>query len=61
MSVRKKGLIASGQRTTVFRVAGERVRYLTSDEETALFEQLNGCGWLKGIVLIALHTGLRRG
>src|ERR1700752_1856843 len=57
----EKGLIASRPRTTMFRVSGERVRYLTSDEETALFEQLDGCEWLKGIVLIALHTGMRRG
>lgn len=45
----------------MFRVSGERVRYLTPDEETALFEQLDGCEWLKGIILIALHTGMRRG
>ena len=57
----EKGLIASRPRTTMFRVSGERIRYLTSDEETALFEQLDGCEWLKGIVLIALHTGMRRG
>lgn len=57
----EKGLIVSRPRTTMFRVSGERVRYLTSDEEIALFEQLDDCEWLKGIVLIALHTGMRRG
>jgi integrase len=57
----EKGLIASRPRTTMFRVSGERVRYLTPDEETALFEQLDACEWLKGIVVIALHTGMRRG
>ena len=45
----------------MFRVCGERVRYLTSDEEKSLFEKLDGCEWLKGIVLFALHTGMRRG
>jgi integrase len=45
----------------MFRVCGERVRYLTPDEEKGLFEKLDGCEWLKGIVLIALHTGMRRG
>ncbi len=57
----EKGLIASRPRTTMFRVCGERVRYLTSEEEKGLFDKLDGCEWLKGIVLFALHTGMRRG
>ena len=43
------------------RVSGERVRYLAAEEEKSLFEQLGECEWLKGIVVIALHTGMRRG
>ncbi|MDQ2977255.1 MAG: site-specific integrase [Acidobacteriota bacterium] len=54
-------LIASRPRTTMFRVSGERVRYLTSDEEKRLFEHFDGCEWLRSIVLMALHTGMRRG
>jgi integrase len=57
----EKRLIASRPRTTMFRVSGERIRYLTSDEETRLFEVLDDCEWLKSIVVIALHTGMRRG
>ena len=45
----------------MFRVSSERVRYLTPEEEMRLFEQLDHCEWLKPIVLIALHTGMRRG
>jgi len=57
----EKQLIASRPRTTMFRVSSERIRYLTPDEETRLFGQLDNCEWLKPIVLIALHTGMRRG
>lgn len=45
----------------MFRVSGERVGYLTSEEEKRLSEQLGEYEWLKGIVVIALHTGMRRG
>ena len=45
----------------MFRVSSERIRYLTPDEENRLFEQLESCDWLKPVVLIALHTGMRRG
>ena len=45
----------------MFRVSSERVRYLMPEEETRLFEQFDNCEWLKPIVLIALHTGMRRG
>jgi len=57
----EKGLISSRPRTTMFRVSGERIRYLTSDEEKRLFKQIDGCEWLKSIVVMALHTGMRRG
>jgi integrase len=57
----EKQLIASRPRTTMFRVSGERIRYLTPDEERRLFEKFDKCEWLKPIVLIALHTGMRRG
>lgn len=57
----EKQLISSRPRTTMFRVSSERIRYLTPDEENRLFEQLESCEWLKPIVLIALHTGMRRG
>ena len=36
----------------------ERDRWLSVDEEKRLFE--NSPQWLKGIILFALHTGLRR-
>ncbi len=45
----------------MFRVSGERIRYLSPDEEMRLFEKLDVCEWLKPIVVIALHTGMRRG
>ena len=45
----------------MFRVSGERIRYLKPDEEKRLFEQLDKCEWLKPILLIALHTSMRLG
>lgn len=57
----EKQLIPSRPRTTMFRVSGERIRYLKPDEEKRLFEQLDRCEWLKPIVLFALNTGMRRG
>ena len=45
----------------MFGVSSERIRYLTLDEEKRLFEPLESCEWLTPIVLIALHTGMRRG
>src|SRR5258705_1668684 len=57
----EKNLILSRPRTTMFRVSGERIRYLSPDEEMRLFEKLDVCEWLKPIVVIALHTGMRRG
>jgi len=57
----EKHLILSRPRTTMFRVSGDRIRYLKPDEEQRLFDKLDKCEWLKPIVLIALHTGMRRG
>jgi integrase len=44
----------------MFRVSGERIRYLTPAEEKRLFEQLENCEWLNPIA-VALNTGMRRG
>ena len=45
----------------MFRVSGERIRYLMPDEEKRLFEKLDSCEWLRPILVMALHTGMRRG
>lgn len=57
----EKNLILSRPRTTMFRVSGERIRYLMPDEEKRLFEKLDSCDWLRPILVMALHTGMRRG
>lgn len=38
-----------------------RTRYLTHDEEIQLFAALDGYEWVKNIVTMALHTGMRQG
>lgn len=55
------GLVASNPalRIRLFREERKRVRYLTEEEETGL---LDACSpQLKRVVLLALHTGMRRG
>ena len=40
----------------------ERTRYLTAEEETALLDSLTGLrAYLRPIVQVAIHTGMRRG
>jgi integrase len=57
----EKELIASRPKINLFRVSGERIRYLTPDEEANLMTALDNRLWLKNIVLMALNTGMRRG
>jgi len=45
----------------MFRVSGERIRYLLPDEEKRLFEKLDSGERLRPILVMALHTGMRRG
>jgi integrase len=54
-------LIRSKPKIRLFQVSNERIRYLTADEEARLLEALEGCPWLCNIVVMALHTGMRRG
>jgi integrase len=39
----------------------QRNRYLTGDEEKRLLTALEGEPWLRNIVTMAIHTGMRRG
>ena len=55
------GLIQAKPKIRLFKVSNERIRYLAPDEETRLFEALEGCDWLRNIVIVALNTGMRRG
>lgn len=43
------------------RIDNLRERCLTDEEERALFDALGDAEWVKHIVTIALHTGMRRG
>ncbi len=42
-----------------YKENNKRLRFLTADEEAALLKQCTG--YLKNIVLVALHTGMRKG
>lgn len=54
-------LIEAKPKIRMFQVSGERVRYLTPEEEQRLMEALEGQPWLRNIVTVALNTGMRRG
>lgn len=43
------------------RMDNTRNRYLTAEEEKKLLAALDGEPWLKNIVTMAIHTGMRRG
>jgi len=43
------------------RMDNQRSRYLTHDEEKRLMAALEGQDWLKSVVVMAIHTGMRRG
>lgn len=57
----EKKLVDARPKITPFDADGKRVRYLTADEEKRLVAALEGQPWLKNIVTMALHTGMRRG
>jgi integrase len=44
-----------------FALDNQRVRYLTEDEETRLFDAIGDDALLRSLVTVALHTGMRRG
>jgi len=54
-------LIEAKPKIRLFKVSNRRERYLSADEEKALMEALAGQEWLKNIVTVALHTGMRQG
>ena len=49
------------RRVRKFRTNNGRTRYLTLDEETKLFEKLQGKEWVQRIVTMAINTGMRQG
>ncbi|HSK71835.1 MAG TPA: site-specific integrase [Pyrinomonadaceae bacterium] len=49
------------QRVRKFRLNNQRVRVLSIEEENKLFAALRDNDLVKNIVLVALHTGMRRG
>lgn len=49
------------RRVRKLRADSARTRYLSDDEEKALYDALEGQEWVKNIVTMAIHTGMRQG
>lgn len=49
------------RRVRKLRADSMRTRYLSHDEEARLMVALDGQGWVKDIVTMAIHTGMRQG
>jgi integrase len=49
------------RRVKPLRTDNQRSRYLSYDEEKRLLAALDGQDWLKNVVTMAIHTGMRRG
>jgi len=49
------------RRVRPLRVDNQRSRYLTHDEEKRLMAALDRQEWLRSVVTMAVHTGMRRG
>jgi integrase len=49
------------RRVKPLRMDNQRSRYLTHDEEKGLLAALDGQEWLRNVVTMAVHTGMRRG
>ena len=49
------------RRVRPLRADNTRTRYLTGEEEAELLDALEGQDWLKSLVTMAIHTGMRRG
>lgn len=49
------------RRVKRLRMANNRVRYLTHEEEKSLFDELEGYDWVKQMVVMAINRGMRRG
>ncbi len=49
------------RRVRPLRMDNTRSRYLSKDEEARLLASLEGEEWLLNIVIMAIHTGMRRG
>jgi integrase len=49
------------RRVKPLRMDNQRNRYLSHDEEKKLLAALDGQEWLKNVVTMAIHTGMRRG
>jgi integrase len=49
------------RRVKPFRMDNTRNRYLSKDEEKRLLAALEGEEWLRAVIIMAIHTGMRRG